>query len=119
VGLQQEYEGAVDFAIIYLEEAHPTDGWWFGQVKHLTRQPVTIAQRCGMAQILVDELKSLGASASIPVCVDQMDNAASQAFGALPERLAISRGGKLEFLGGAGPYGYSIEACAAALKKLL
>jgi len=108
-----------DFAIIYLEEAHPTDGWMYGQVKYLTTQPVTIAERCKMAQGLADKLSSLKASSSIAMCVDRMDNGVSRAFGALPERLAILDGGKLQFLGGAGPSGYSILACQAALKKLI
>jgi len=117
--MQREYAGAADFAIIYLEEAHPTDGWMYGQVKHLTTQPVTIAERCRMAQSLAETLQSSAASASIALCVDRMDNGASRAFGALPERLAILKGGKLQFMGGAGPFGYSISACSAALKKLI
>jgi len=117
--MQREYAGVADFVIIYLEEAHPIDGWMYGQVKHLTAQPVTIAERCVMAHSLAEKLKSLRAPASLALCVDRMDNGASCAFGALPERLAILKGGKLQFIGGAGPSGYSIRECCAALKKLL
>jgi len=117
--MQREYAEVADFAIIYVEEAHPTDGWLYGQVTHFTKQPVTLAQRSTMAQLLADKLKDLQASPSISLCVDRMDNAVSCAFGAIPERLAIMKGGKLQWLGGAGPSGYSIPACATALKKLL
>jgi len=116
--MQREYADVADFAFIYLEEAHPTDGWLYGQVKHLTKQAVTQAQRNTMAQALADELKTLQAPPT-SLCVDLMDNAVSYAFGAIPERLAILKDGKLQFLGGAGPYGYSIPACLEALRKLL
>lgn len=32
--LTEEYAGLADFAVIYVEEAHPTDGWKF-QVMNL------------------------------------------------------------------------------------
>lgn len=117
--MQREFAEMADFAVVYLEEAHPTDGWLYGQVKHLTKQPTTLAQRCAMAQILADELKFLRCPKTVPVCVDRMDNAASHAFGAIPERLIILKGDKVQFVGGAGPSGYSIPLCIAALKKLV
>jgi len=117
--MQREYADVADFAIIYLEEAHPTDGWMYGQVKHFTKQPVTLAQRSTMARVLADEMKALQAAPAISLCVDLMDNAASNAFGALPERLVILKDGKVQFVGGAGPFDYSVPACNAALKKLL
>jgi len=117
--MQREYADVADFACIYLEEAHPTDGWMYDQVKHFTKQPVTLEQRSTMAHIFANEMRALQASPAISLCVDLMDNAASRAFGALPERLAILKNGKLEFVGGAGPDGYSVAACTAALKKLL
>jgi hypothetical protein len=117
--MQREYAGVADFAIVYLEEAHPTDGWMYPRVKHLTEQPTTFAKRCGMAHTLDSEMKALLASPSITVCVDRMDNAVSYAFGALPERLAVIKEGKVQFLGGAGPSAYSIPACSDALKKLI
>jgi len=117
--MQREYADVADFAIIYVEEAHPIDGWMYGQVKHFTKQPVTLVQRSTMARVLENEMKTLKASPAISLCVDLMDNAASLAFGALPERLVILKDGKLQFVGGAGPSGYSIPKCESALKKLL
>jgi len=117
--MQREFGGAADFATVYLEEAHPTDGWMYGQVKHFTTQPVTLGQRFDMARVLATHMQSLQAAPSIDLCVDLMDNNASRAFGALPERLVILQGGKVQFIGGAGPSGYSIPACAQALKGLL
>ena len=49
-----------------------------------------------------------------------MDNAASDYFGALPERLVILKGGgEIAWIGGKGPEEYSVSACAAALTELI
>jgi hypothetical protein len=117
--MQREYADVADFAIVYLEEAHPTDGWMYGLVRHFVEQPITFAQRCVMAEVLSRELRSLQSPPQLLVYVDRMDNAASFAFGALPERLAILKCGKVQFMGGAGPSGYSISACREALKKIV
>ena len=46
-----------------------------------------------------------------------MTNQACNAFGALPERLAVILDGKIEFLGGTGPTGYSIPELENHLQK--
>lgn len=117
--MQREYAGVADFAIVYLEEAHPTDGWMYGQVTHFTKQAKTQSQRNTMAQVLANEVRKIDASTRIELFVDQMDNAASHAFGAIPERLVILTGGNVAFIGGAGPNDYSIQACREALNKLI
>ncbi len=73
--------------------------------------------------LLRDELRAAGAAASVLVLADGMGDAASRAFGALPERLALlvplAEGWQLAFLGGKGPDAYSVEACREALLKTL
>ena len=49
--------------------------------------------------------------------IDTMTNQACNAFGALPERLAVILDGKIEFLGGTGPTGYSIPELENHLMK--
>ena len=153
--LASDFAGRARFAVVYLEEAHPTDGWMYGAVTHQVRQPVRLSERVANARVLERELvaaqrahgKAAAADANaadaaaastddaagdaaaqvIPVVVDGMDNAASFAFGALPERLAIlarhgDAGGeaaRLRWLGGKGPEEYSVRACRDALGELL
>jgi len=104
--------------MVYLEEAHPTDGWLFGSVVHFLPQPTTQAQRNRAAQRLAGELRELDAP-PIPLCVDTMANLASYAFGALPERLVIVQGGVVRFIGGKGPEQYSTAEARDALERLL
>ena len=57
---------------------------------------------------------------SIPTLVDGMDDAASTAFAAWPERLFVAdRNGTLAFAGEAGPFGFDPQAARAALHKIL
>mmetsp|Transcript_30797 Transcript_30797/g.60086 ORF Transcript_30797/g.60086 Transcript_30797/m.60086 type:complete len:121 (+) Transcript_30797:403-765(+) len=119
--MQREFEKVADFAVVYIEEAHPTDGWMYPAVKQQFKiaQPVTLEERATAAARLGTELQSLGASPDITLCVDLMENGASLAFGALPERLVILQAGQVRFIGGKGPEDYSILACKQALEDLV
>lgn len=118
MALHRELSHSVDFALVYLEEAHPTDGWLYGSVTHFLPQPTTLAERCHAATLLATELRKLDAP-SMPLCVDTMPNRASYAFGALPERLVIVQSGVVQFIGGKGPEQYSIAEARDALQRLL
>ena len=108
-----------DFAIVYLEEAHPTDGWMYESVTHLIAQHTTIRARCDAATQLLGELSARGAPADLPLVVDTLSNSASFAFGALPERLVIVQRGVVQFIGGKGPEEYSVQEARIALHRLL
>lgn len=88
-----DYKGRVDFMVVYLEEAHPTDGWMYGAVRHKIAQHTRIEERRAAARVLESELETIfskegcgnygEAHSPPPVAVDQMDNQCSLAFGAL------------------------------------
>ena len=67
----------------------------------------------------VDNANVLFEKINFPVnfFIDTMTNQACNAFGALPERLAVILDGKIEFLGGTGPTGYSIPELENHLRK--
>lgn len=119
MAFQRECEAEADFALVYIEEAHPTDGWTISAVKDAIKQPMKMEERLVGARRLEEHLGVLEASPAITLCVDHMDNAASLAFGALPERLVILKGGVVRFIGGRGPEAYSIEECRTALQALI
>lgn len=118
--LARRHPGAeVNFAVVYLEEAHPTDGWMYGAVEYMIHSHVDMTARRAAAQSLRSILNERGAS-ELPLYIDRMDNAASDFFGALPERLVIiNNDGKIAWIGGKGPEEYSVAECAAALEKLV
>ena len=138
----KEYKDRADFAIIYLEEAHPTDGWMYPAVKHQIVQHTEMAHRVEAAKSLIQDLQEIGERVQPgltglaldlpPMFVDTMDNLASCAFGALPERLVVlgaagesgkeGRGdgeqAEVLWLGGKGPEDYRVSDCRKALQDI-
>ena len=104
----------VDFCIIYIQEAHPTDEWSFdGLEDHPdVKQPKTMEDRLDCAQILTKMINY-----DVDIYVDGLDNKANKAFGAMPERLAVVKDNKVEYIGGTGPFNYSIPELETFLKK--
>ena len=82
-------------------------------------QHKSLKARRSAAQGLASELKKLDAPPGVPLVVDTMSNAASLAYGALPERLVILQGGLVKFIGGKGPEEYSIQEGRQALSALV
>jgi len=75
------------------------------------RQPTTLAERVAIAN---DFLARSGYR--IPIMVDDMDNAAEEAFAAWPERLyVIDEAGKVVYKGDVGPFGFDPEELGAWL----
>jgi hypothetical protein len=95
----------VAFRVVYIQEAHPTDGW---QLPVNVRQNVllpyarTLAQRAEAAEACARNLKL-----EIPALLDTPDNEAEKAFTGWPDRLyLIGRGGKVLFKSAPGPFGF-------------
>lgn len=57
---------------------------------------------------------------TMPLLLDEMDNAAAVAFAAWPERLVVVSGdGRIAYPGSPGPWGFSTEEAEAQLATLL
>jgi len=90
---------------VYVREAHPTDEW---QMKSNVTddvcyaQPKTLAQRVAIAQDFTKRFKF-----SLPFGIDDMSNAADNAYSAWPERIyVIDESGHIAYRGGIGPFNY-------------
>ena len=84
------------------------------QPKPDVNQPKSIDDRTVNAHVLANMIDY-----PVDIYLDLLDNDANLAFGALPERLVIVKDNKVEFIGGDGPFNYSIDAIADHLKKML
>jgi len=107
----------VDSIIMYISEAHPTDGWRLdfpGQYE--VAQPSKFEEKISCAKHLESVLASEH-KFSPKIFVDQMDNRLSTLFQAHPERLAVIKDGKVSWIGGKGPFDYSIEKLREFLQK--
>ena len=115
--LYSQYKDRVEFFVVYIQEAHPTDGW---QVESnvdeniLFRQHQSYEEREEAAQSC-----TIGLHISLPALVEEMDNAIDEAYGAAPERLyLIGKDGRVVYHGGAGPHFFDLDELDGALQRL-
>ncbi len=110
VQIYDDYKNHADFLTVYIREAHPTDEW---QMKSNVKddvcyaQPKTLEQRVAIANDFAKRFKY-----PLPFGVDDMSNAANDAYAAWPERIyIINESGHIAYRGGIGPFNYkSAEA---------
>jgi hypothetical protein len=112
--IYRRYRDHVMFFVVYVQEAHPMDGWQTdSNVTEgiLFRQHQSYAEREAVATTC-----SLNLHLSMPVLVEEMDNAIDEAYGAAPERLyLIGVDGRVAYHGGAGPHVFDLDAWEQAI----
>ena len=115
--LYSRYKDRVEFFVVYVQEAHPTDGWQVDSnidENILFRQHQDYEEREEAAQSC-----TVGLHISIPTLVEEMDNAIDKAYGAAPERLyLIGKDGRVVYHGGAGPHFFDLDELDEALQTL-
>ena len=115
--LYSQYKDRVEFFVVYVQEAHPTDGWQTdSNVEEgiLFRQHQSFQERDEAAQSC-----TIGLHISLPTLVEEMDNAIDEAYGAAPERLyLIGKDGRVVYHGGAGPHFFDLDELDGALQRL-
>ncbi len=115
--LYSQYKDRVEFFVVYVQEAHPTDGWQTDsniEENVLLRQHQSYDEREEAAQSC-----TIGLHISIPTLVEEMDNAIDEAYGAAPERLyLIGKDGKVVYHGGAGPHLFDLEELDEAIQRM-
>jgi hypothetical protein len=118
VQIYDDYKDHVDFLTIYIREAHPLDEW---QMKSNEKdkddvcyaQPKSIEQRVAIANDFTKRFKF-----TVPFGIDQMANAANDAYAAWPERLYIvDENGHIGYKGGNGPFKYDPKEVRAWLAQ--
>ena len=109
------YKDSVEFFVVYVQEAHPIDGW---QVDSNVAEGVLFRKHQNY-----DERESVAQSCSIdlhiglPIIIEEMDNAIDEAYGAAPERLyLVDDDGKVAYHGGAGPHFFDLDEWEQAIQ---
>jgi len=115
----------VRFVTIYIQEAHPIDGfvperhtetWLMGspERKLLIEEPRTDEERLALARRAQAEL-----ALPWPMLVDRLDDAVNHAFAAWPERLyVVDVDGTVVYRGGKGPRDFDPSELGALLAEL-
>ena len=107
--LYAAYQNDVEFLLIYIREAHPTDGWYMGS--HDIRDHQSMAERRAVAGQCEMALQY-----GIQTYVDEMDDAVMRAYAAWPERLyLVGIDGRIVYAGGLGPFEFHPHELKAAI----
>ncbi len=116
--LHQRYKDRATFVMVYVREAHPTDGWRMesnDRVGVSTQQPRTYEERVEVAQACGRHL-GLG----FPMLVDTIDDHVGAEYSGMPGRFyLIDRTGKIAFKNGRGPFGFKPAELEHSLVLLL
>jgi len=103
----------VQFLLIYIREAHPTDGWYMGT--HDIQDPTTMEARRHVAGTCETAMRH-----GIQTYVDELDDAVMKAYAAWPDRLyLVGLDGHVVWAGGKGPFGFRPARLKKAIKHLL
>jgi hypothetical protein len=113
--LHERHGDAVAFFIVYIREAHPEDGWVLADNRReeiALDDPTTLDERAEAAEACARRLQT-----SIPILLDDVDDAVASAYGGWPDRLyLIGRDGTVAFQGEVGPFGFKPEELAHAIE---
>lgn len=107
----RQYADIADFVLVYIEEAHPSDGWVSTDAPHQIPKHRCLDDRLRAAQLMLSEVPESS------VVVDNMDNSSTAAYGAYFERLYIVRDERVVYQGGRGPEGYRISELRSWLEQ--
>uniref|UniRef100_A0A3B3WW99 Iodothyronine deiodinase n=1 Tax=Poecilia mexicana TaxID=48701 RepID=A0A3B3WW99_9TELE len=99
----RQYADIADFLVVYIEEAHPSDGWVSSDAPYQIPKHRCLEDRLRAAQLMFTEVPESN------VVVDNMDNSSNAAYGAYFERLYIVMDERVVYQGGRGPEGYRIS----------
>lgn len=106
------------FLMVYVREAHPTDGWKMEQNERLgvaVKQPTTTAERVKACELFAKKLNP-----ELRVVVDELDDPAGHAYSGMPTRLyVIDPRGKVAYKSGRGPFGFKPGEMEQALVMCL
>ena len=116
--LYRQYADRAAFYVVYIQEAHPIDGWQLDDNLEddvLVSSTASDAERVQVAGVCMTKL-----GIELPAIVDEADDRVEQAYTGWPDRLyVIDSDGKIAYKSAAGPFGFKPSEVEAALKRLL
>ena len=128
--LYEKYRDQVEFIVVYVKEAHPSDRWWLGRTRTqrlahsllgtLNRidieDPVTLAQRRKVAASCQANLFD----GVVPLYVDTIANEVAVAYTARPTRIyLVGKDGRVIYNPGIGPFGFSPDHLEPVIQRTL
>ena len=128
--LYEKYRDQVEFVVVYVKEAHPSDAWWLGRSRTQTFlheisgnparldvvEPVTLEQRRKVAASCQANLFD----GVVPLYVDSMKNEVNEMYAARPTRIYfIDREGRVAYNPGLGPFAFNPDHLDGVIERYL
>jgi hypothetical protein len=116
--MYRKYKDQVEFLLVYVREAHPTDGW---------QAPVNVREGVLLESAKTAEEKEEHSTQcvrklniEIPTVVDNMDNAVELNYAGWPDRLyLVGKDGRIRYKSAPGPAGFKPAELQGAIDKTL
>ena len=100
--MYERFKHQVEFLLVYIREAHPTDGWAVDSGWSIIADARDIDERKAAAHQACEML-----SFPFTVLIDEMDDRVAERWSAWPERLfVVSTEGRIVYVGEQGPWGF-------------
>jgi hypothetical protein len=130
VELYEQFRDQVEFMVVYVREAHPTDKWWLAESRTLqstfglsgtlarsdVQEPETLEERRVVAASCYETLFD----ARVPLFVDTIDDRVSTMYTAKPTRIyLIGEDGHVVYNPGIGPFGYNPDHLGREIESYL
>jgi thiol-disulfide isomerase/thioredoxin len=116
--LYRRYKDRATFVMVYVREAHPSDGWRLesnNRLEILIPQPRNDAERVQVAQMCNKRLE-LG----MPMLVDTIGDTVGARYSGMPSRLyLLDHRGRVAYKSGRGPFGFKPAELEHSLLLLL
>ena len=115
--LYRDYRDRVAFHVVYIQEAHPIDGWQLDDNVEddvLVNSTASDEERVQVAGVCMTKL-----GIELPAIVDEADDRVEQAYTGWPDRLyVIDSDGRIAYKSAAGPFGFKPSEVEATLNRL-
>ncbi len=128
--LYEKYHDQVEFIVVYVKEAHPSDKWWLGRTRtqRLAHRMMGGLNRIDVADpVTLDQRRKVAASCQanlfdgvVPLYVDTIADEVAVAYTARPTRIyMIGRDGRVIYNPGIGPFGFSPDHLEPVIERYL
>jgi hypothetical protein len=115
--LYRQYGDRAAFYVVYIQEAHPIDGWQLDDNVEddvLVSSTASDEERVQVAGVCMTKL-----GVELPAIVDEADDRVERAYTGWPDRLyVIDIGGRIAYKSAAGPFGFKPSEVEATLNRL-
>jgi hypothetical protein len=117
VKYHKDFNSPIDFVIIYIKEAHASDGWKFdGPQYSFIPNHKSLKDRLEAIKLMI-EIGSINHENGIAIYSDTMDDHTNHLFRGWPERFYVLYDQNIIYQGQKGPAGYSVPSLQYFLKN--